>query len=184
MLRFAAFLVAIALAGCGSHATRPAASDGTRPLLAPASLGSSRAVNQIVRGALGERELTMNCVVTVKDGAMSIVGLSAMGVRLFTIKYDGQTTTVDNTLPIPPQLTPERLLADLQLVFWPLETLKAPLATAGWQVSEATQGTRRLRHGTQLVAEVHYANTDPWSGRSWLVNLEHGYTLNIDSKGM
>jgi hypothetical protein len=107
-----------------------------------------------------------------------------MGVRLFTIKYDGQTTTIDNTLPIPPQLTPERLLADLQLVFWPLETLQQPLATAGWQVSEATPGTRRLRHGTQLVAEVHYANTDPWSGRSWLVNLEHGYTLNIDSRGM
>ena len=184
MLRFVALIVVVALVGCGTQTTRPATADGSRPLLAPATLGGTRAVNQIVRGALGERELTMSCIVTVKDGTMSIVGLSAMGVRLFTIKYDGQSTTVDNTLPIPPQLTPERLLADLQLVFWPLETLKQPLATAGWQVSEATPGTRRLRHETKLVAEVHYASTDAWSGRSWLVNLEHGYTLNIESKSL
>jgi hypothetical protein len=184
MPRFVAIAVVVLLAGCGTHTTQPATGDGSRPLLAPVTLGSARAVNQIVRGALGERELTMNCVVTVKDGVMSIVGLSALGVRLFTIKYDGQATTIDNALPIPPQLTPERLLADLQLVFWPLDALKQPLATAGWQVSEPTPGTRRLRHATQLVAEVHYASTDPWSGRSWLVNLEHGYTLNIDSKSL
>jgi Protein of unknown function (DUF3261) len=184
LLRVAAIALAVALAGCASKTTRPATSDGTRPLLAPATLGSERAANQIVRGALGERELTMNCVVTVKGGAMSIVGLSAMGVRLFTLTYDGQSTSVDSVMAMPPQLTPERLLADLQLVFWPLETLKQPLATAGWTVSEASPGTRRLRHDDQLVAEVHYASSDPWSGRSWLVNLQYGYTLNIDSKGM
>ena len=126
----------------------------------------------------------MNCVVTVKGGVMTVVGLSAMGVRLFTIKYDGQSTSVDHTLPIPPQLTPERLIADMQLVFWPLAAIEQPLHAAGWQVSEVAPGTRRLKHGSQLVAEVHYADDDPWAGRSWLVNLEHGYTLNIESKAM
>ena len=182
--RSAVFVVAVALAGCGSHTTRPVTADGTRPLLAPATLGADRSVTQIVRGALGEREVTMSCVVTVKDGAMTIVGLSAMGVRLFTLKYDGQSTSVDSMMAMPPQLTPERLLADLQLVFWPLDALRQPLAAAGWQVSDAAPGTRRLRRDTLLVAEVHYATTDPWSGRSWLVNLEHGYTLSIESKQM
>jgi hypothetical protein len=153
-------------------------------LLAPATLGAERAANQIVRGALGEREMTINCVVTVKGGTMTIVGLSAMGVRIFTIRYDGQATSVDNSLPIPPQLTPERLLADLQLVYWPINALQEPLQADGWQVTEPAPGTRRLRRDTQLVAEVHYASADPWAGRSWLVNLEHGYTLSIESKAM
>jgi hypothetical protein len=118
----------------------------------------------------------------VKGGTMTIVGLSAMGVRIFTIKYDGQSTSVENTLPIPPQLTPERLLADFQLVYWPLGALRPPLEAAGWKVTEPAPGTRRLRRDDRLLVEVHYANADPWAGRSWLVNIEHGYTLNIESK--
>jgi Protein of unknown function (DUF3261) len=176
-----ALLLAVAVVGCTSHPPREAG-DVSRPLLPPASLGAERAANQIVRGAFGEREMTINCVVTVQGGTMSLVGLSAMGVRLFTIKYDGKATSIDKSLPIPAQLTPERLLADLQLVYWPLAALKQPLQASGWQVTEPVPGTRRLRRDTQLVAEVHYASADPWAGRSWLVNLEHGYTLSIESK--
>jgi hypothetical protein len=174
-------LMLLALAGC---ATQRVQTGGGRPLLAPASLGEERSVTQVVRGAFGPREMTMNCVVTVKDGVMTVVGLNAMGVRLFTIRYDGTTTTVDNSLPVPAQLTPERLLADLQLVHWPLRPLQAALRGDGWELSEPAPGTRRLRQGERLIAEVHYAGADPWQGRSWLVNLEYGYTLNIESKAM
>jgi hypothetical protein len=128
--------------------------------------------------------MTLNCVVTVKDGAMTIVGLGTMGLRVFTIKYDGESTQFETSVPIPPQLTAERLLADLQLVYWPLATLAQPLQASGWQVTEPAPGTRRLRHGNRLIAEVHYASADPWVGRSWLVNLEHGYTLSLESKAM
>jgi hypothetical protein len=176
-------LVAVALLGCASHPTQ-GGGEASRPLVAPATLGVERTVSQVVRGAFGSRDMTMNCVVTVKDGTMTVVGLSAMGLRLFTIRYDGKTTSVENTLPVPPQLTPERLLADLQLVYWPLAALQQPLASAAWQLSEPTPGTRRLRRDERVIAEVHYANEDPWQGRSWLVNLEHGYTLSIDSKPM
>jgi hypothetical protein len=183
-MRFALVILAALLTGCMSQPQRASTPETSRPLVAPSTLGATRAVNQIVRGAFGEREMTINCVVTVKDGVMTIVGVSAMGVRIFTMKYDGRSTSVDNMLPLPAQLTPERLVADFQLVFWPLDTLQKPLAASGWQLTEATVGTRRLRRDTQLVAEVHYASADPWTGRSWLVNLEHGYTLSIDSKSM
>jgi hypothetical protein len=153
-------------------------------LVAPSTLGAERSVNQIVRGAFGPRDMTINCVVTVKDGTMTIIGLSAMGLRVFTIRYDGQNTTIDNTLPVPAQLTPERILADMQLVLWPLQALDAPLRKGGWQLTEPAPDTRRLRRDGRVVTEVHYAGDDPWSSRSWLVSLEHGYTLSIDSKQM
>jgi hypothetical protein len=50
------------------------------------------------------------------------------------------------------------------------------------EVSEPSPGTRRLRRGERLVSEAHYAGGNAWSGRSWLVNLEHGYSLQIDSE--
>jgi Protein of unknown function (DUF3261) len=182
--RLTLLLVATLCLGCAASPSQRSSPDVPRPLLPPSTLGAERAVNQIVRGAFGEREMTMNCVVTVKAGTMTIVGLSAMGVRIFTIKYDGRTTSVDNSLPVPAQLTPERLLADLQLVFWPADTLVEPLREGGWQVSESAPGTRRLRRDARLVAEVHYASADPWAGRTWLVNIEHGYTLSIESKSL
>jgi hypothetical protein len=58
------------------------------------------------------------------------------------------------------------------------------MAAAGWQLSEPTAGVRRLRRGELLVAEAHYSTDDPWSGRSWLVNFEFGYSLQIDSQAL
>jgi uncharacterized protein DUF3261 len=147
-------------------------------------LGSDRVVNQVVRGAFGARELTFNCVITVKDGAMTLVGLNSFGVRLFTVRYDGDTVSSETAPGMSVPLMPERLLADLQLVYWPLSNLAKPMADAGWQLSEPADGIRRLRRGEQLVAEAHYSSEDPWSGRSWLVNFEFGYSLQIDSQAL
>ncbi len=178
-------IVAIALLALTACASAPPAGRApSRPLVSPATLGGERTGNQIVRGAIGARETTINCVVTVKDGTMTVVGLSATGVRLFTIRHDGNEVQAGKGLTMPEQLTPERLLADLQLVFWPLASLQKPLQEAGWRVSEPAPGTRRLRRGERLIAEAHYADQDPWTGRSWLVNFEYGYSLQIDSKAL
>ena len=141
-------------------------------------------MNQVVRGAFGGREITFNCVVTVKDGAMTLVGLNSLGVRLFTVRYDGNAVSSESAPAMSAALMPERLLADLQLVYWPLASLAKPMAEAGWQLSEPAAGIRRLRRGEQLIAEAHYGSEDPWRGRSWLVNFEHGYSLQIDSQAL
>lgn len=172
---------ALLLAGCATASRAPSIGEtGERPLVSPAAAGD-RAVSQVVRGAVGAREITISCVVSVKGNEMSVVGLNAMGVRLFTLRYDGQSVTAEKSPGVPDQLQPERLIADLQFVFWPLESLQRPLKDAGYAVSETAPGTRRLRRGDRLIAEAHYSGADPWSGRTWLVNLEHGYSLQIEA---
>ena len=113
---------------------------------------------------------------------MSVIGLNAVGVRLFTLRYDGQQVTEEKSFPVPEALTPRRLLADIQLVFWPLAPLQDALRPAGYEVSEPAPGTRRLRRAGRLIAETHYAGADPWVSRSWLSNFEFGYSLQIDSQ--
>ena len=154
------------------------------PLVSPASLGSERVVSQVVRGALGSREITFNCVVTIKDDAMTLVGMNSLGLRMFTIRYDGNAVQSEMAPGLQGAFTPERLLADMQLVFWPFASLEKPLREAGWELSEPSPGSRRLRHAGRLIAEAHYAGTDPWSARSWLVNFDHGYSLQIDTQAM
>jgi hypothetical protein len=183
LLNWSGALALLTLGACASSPPRaPAAA--LWPLVAPASLGSERVVSQVVRGAFGSRELTFNCVVTVKDGSMTMVGMNSLGLRLFTIRYDGKAVQSEMAPAMPKAFMPERLLADMQLVFWPFASLEKPMRDAGWQLSEPTAGLRRLRHGDQLIAEAHYDGEDPWSARSWLVNFEHGYSLQIDSQAM
>jgi hypothetical protein len=180
--RLFASIALLTVGACASTSPQPAAA--LRPLVPPASLGSDRVVNQVVRGAFGARELTFNCVVNVKDGVMTLVGLNSVGVRLFTVRFDGETVQSETAPAMSGPLMPERLLADLQLVYWPLASLAKPMAAAGWQLSEPSAGVRRLRRGEQLTAEAHYSSDDPWNGRSWLVNFEFGYSLQIDSQAL
>jgi hypothetical protein len=179
-----AWLPVLLLCACAhqpSSTHREGHRDELPPLLTPASLQAERSASQVVRGAFGAREMTFNCVLAVKGDTLTVIGLTALGVRAFTLRYDGREVAVENTLPIPEHMTPERLLSDIQLVFWPLAALQDKLNDAGWQLSEPYSGTRRLRRGDTLIAEVHYERADAWQGRSWLVNLQHGYTLGIDS---
>jgi len=176
------WIALLVLGACVS--TPPDPAGPARPLVAPATLGADRIVNQVVRGAFGSRDLTFNCVVTVMDGAITLVGTNSLGLRLFTIRYDGKTVQSEMAPAMHEPLLSEQLLADLQLVFWPSRTLMEPLRQAGWQLTEPAPGIRRLRRGEQLVAEAHYSSADPWSGRSWLVNFEFGYSLQIDSQAL
>jgi hypothetical protein len=171
----------IGLAACTSAPTRPAQELVWHPL-APASLGASRTVTQVLRAAFADREITLNCVVTVDSQSMTIIGLTAIGARVFTLKFDGTTMEVHAAITLPPQFKPERLLEDVQLAYWNLATLQSALAGTDWQVSEPAERTRRLKRAGRLIAEVHYADADPWTGKLWLANFASGYSLSIESK--
>jgi hypothetical protein len=169
----------VVLAGCRT----PPTPTPTRPALAPASLGATRLANQVLRVAIGDREVTLNCAVSVQPSSLTIVGTTALGLRAFTVEYDGSRIKADAQAGVPQTLSAERLLNDVQLVFWPLSELQKSLTGTLWSVTEPVPGTRRLRRDGRLVAEVHYTG-DAWRSRTWLANLEFGYTLNIDSRAV
>ncbi|MGQ0618682.1 MAG: DUF3261 domain-containing protein [Panacagrimonas sp.] len=149
--------------------------------LSPASLGQTRTVRQIVHAAYADHEATMQCVLSVDADRLRLIALGALGNRLFTLSHDGERSSLESVPPVPADLPPERLLDDIQFALWPLPALQARLAGSDWQLSEPTPGTRRLRFGGRLIAEVHYAGPDPWNGRLWLSNFQIGYTLTVDS---
>lgn len=151
------------------------------PLLAPATLGSTRSVEQILHAAYGEREATLQCIVQIDGAHLRVVGVTALGQRVFTIEHDGTSIRAERSPFAPEQLRPEAILADIQLAYWPLAVLQAA-APPGTRVVEPRAGQRRLLRDGALIAEVHYADADPWNGRLWLVNAEHGYSLDIRSQ--
>ena len=110
---------------------------------------------------------------------IAVIGLSPTGQRLFSLVSDGSSNNIEQSALVPAPLPPERFLADLQLVYWPLTAWQTATAGSDWRVSEPVSGTRRLHYRGRLVAEVHYADADPWHGRFWFSNLQFGYSLAV-----
>lgn len=196
--RVRGFVLALAsclsLAGCVNQRQVAGNDSGAWPLLAPASLGATITSNQVLRVAFGEREATLNCLVAVTPEKITIVGTTALGMRAFTVKYDGTQVSAEAQAAVPQAIPSNRLVNDLQFVYWPLATLQRAFANSEWQITEPAPNTRRLRRGDRLIAEAHYAQphvaseqsanrfVDQWNGRVWLVNFEHGYSLGIESQ--
>lgn len=173
-------LLVVVLAGCVSTQTLTPVDNEGWPLLPPATLGQSKQVTQVLRGDYGDSSFSLRSVVTVDAQQLTVVGLTSMGMRAFTVKYDGQHLSEERVPQVPEALQARQLLNDLQLAFWPLPALQQAWQSAGGQVSEPYPGTRRLQRNGELVAEVHVAE-DAWHGRVWLRHFDYPYSLYIET---
>jgi len=186
--RFASIALLALASACATHvptavptAVKPPPS---WPLLPPGTLGHAAQVRQILHAAFQSRTVDLQCVVTVDGDRLTVVGLNTLGLRAFKVSYDGVRIDQQRAPQVPAFVDGARLIEDIQLAFWPLAALQSALAPAGWTVAEPFPGTRRLLHDDALIAEVHYATADPWSGRVWLVNLRDRYSLSIDTSAL
>jgi hypothetical protein len=152
------------------------------PTLPPAALGAVHSSRQIVHAAFGEREAALQCVLNIDAQQITVIGLNPTGQRLFSLVSDGSGNKIEQSPLLGAQLPPERFLADLQLVYWPLAAWRSATAGSDWSVSEPVAGTRRLHYRGRLVSEVHYADADPWRGRFWLSNFQFGYSLAVEAE--
>jgi hypothetical protein len=176
--RCAAIAGVVLAAGC---ALTPSESAAAPPALAPPAALTPRAATQVIHAAFGARAVTLRTAIEVDAAALRIVGVTATGQRLFTVAWDGRAIAAERGAFVPENLDPARMLADVQLALWPLEAVRAAFRERNLEVSEPFAGVRRLRRGDDLIAEVHYAGPDPWSGRLWFVNFEFDYSLTIDT---
>ena len=183
-LRIPAVFASLLVLGACAHAPRktpPVPADASRPALAPPAAVSPRSASQVIHAVYGARALTLRTAIQVDSAVLKVVGVNATGQRLFTVSYDGNTISADQSPFVPDNLDPARVLADMQLALWPLATVQPAFAEQGLSVTEPFAGVRRLARGDTLVAEVHYAAPDPWNGRLWFVNFEFDYSLTIDT---
>ncbi len=174
--------LALLLAACAQLPATPPATQALPPLARglPPVPGQ---ISQTLSAVFGEREATLACGLSVTEGGWNTVCVNPLGLRVFTlgVAADG-SVTAERGAAVPLQLDPRRVLADVQLAYWPLAALQAAYLGTGWRVTEPEPDTRRLWLDERVVAEVHYAGSSPWNGRLWLVNLRDGYALGIRSE--
>jgi hypothetical protein len=181
---FIVFFIALFLiSGCATlhpakTTTAPAARIGLK--LAPATLGESLSLQQHLTVQRAGHTYGLDTVLQINPQQLDLIGL-AFGQRVMTLHYDGKTLQTWRHPRMPPQISGENVLEDIELTLWPAHAIRAALP-AGWQIED--QQNRRVLSLNQVpIVIIDYVDT---SGRRWgakvvLTNLRYHYQLTIQS---
>ena len=175
MFRLIAIAALCLLAACASTPAAPRDA-GAVPMLrlAPSALGKSLALQQRLEFRHGERRDTVDALVEADADAVRLV-IHAQGQVALRLDWDGVTLQQTRADWLPAALSGERVLDDLQLVFWPAASIAAALP-APWRIEER-DGERRIFDGDVPVVSI------TWSSPSQASLQQHrqGYQLAIHS---
>jgi hypothetical protein len=120
----------------------------------------------------------LDAALEVDPKRLDLVGL-ALGQRVLTLHYDGETLRSWRHSMLPAQLRDEDVLEDLQLTLWPVDAIRSALP-AGWRIEES--GLRRtLLRDDMPVMVIDYSGQPRWIGKIELSNLRYHYRLTIQS---
>lgn len=173
-------LLATLLSGCQLWVMPPRS---VRPLAAP--LSEHHQVARLLTIDWNGHSQRLRCRLITGPGETRMEVLSDTGLAVLRLVQSPAHIEIERSPRLPPSISPDVLLADIQLVFWPADRLAKTLA-APWRLTRHAGG-RRLYEGDTLRARVDYQGPDRWRGVATLHNTRYGYRLTltpvIDSAG-
>lgn len=145
--------------------------------MAPPVGPARRVVQQITAFWPGRQEMLL-CILELDKQRIAIAGLSNDGISLFNLSYDGKTLTLAKSPLLPAAFSPEFIVKDLQLVYWPQSELQKILPRR-WRL-EADKHHRRLYYNNERRVDVDYLQPDArWAKSVELTNHHYHYHLHI-----
>lgn len=121
-----------------------------------------------------QQQLLTQLQITAAQG-LHLVAMSAQGITLFELTQQGSGGyQVKHFLPVP-EINANYILADIQLVHWPLLQLKKHLVNANIIATPTAQGMVRVvtQNNEKLISIDYQAQ------KTQLINHQRGYSLSF-----
>lgn len=181
MRRTVLLLLGLVLTGCAVSSPPKSANPDRFLTLTPASLGRNLALSQLVTGTHGGDTYRARYEVEVVGDRLAIVGLSPIGLTLFTLVQRGEEVSVDSRLAEVQRFDPRYTLFDLYLTYWPESTLKPALEMIGMTLETADGSRERTVRDDQgrRVATVVYPEGGSPAGAIVIEHFDRPYRLEI-----
>ncbi|SQH74240.1 conserved protein of unknown function [Shewanella benthica] len=187
----ASILLAFMLSACSQTFQRQtcvALAKEVNYCLAPIPLDATnqtwvRSATQKAGIRVGSSQHELMTRVEIDANGLTLVGLAPLGQALFTLIYDGSTLTSEQSVLLGSEFKAEYLLALIQLIYWPEETVNAHLHGARLTsrdcdgskcrkiYADATNATMKVNTSTQndSIVNIEYSHDDPWQAE---INLQ------------
>lgn len=177
-----ALAIALLLAACATDREQTPALATVMAALQlppPAALGRSVDAVQLLTARHGDQSFTLEMRLSINSERLLLVGTDLMGRRVMTLRWDGQNISFDHPEGLPEVIRPEAMLADVVLLYWPLEVVREIVGTDG--DVEDTPGGRTVRRGGRAVMVASYEGP-LWNGIIRYRNPVWDYTIEIESR--
>ena len=90
-------------------------------------VSSPQSFSQKVSIKVGDKSHELLTQLELEDERMTLVGLAPLGQALFTLVYDGNTLSSEQSVLLGDNFKAEYLMAMMQLVYWPEQSIRAHL---------------------------------------------------------
>lgn len=164
-----------ALAACR---TGPRPLDPGLFLLPPAAAGFEGSLAQEVSFEKGETRFEATALLEVSRDEVILVGLSPLGTRMITLRWDGRKLTQERDPLIPKGLPLRLILRDVQLASWPAAAVRAALPGRRWTLEDAGSERVLLKDG-RAVVRIRYGGADRRRSDLEFEHLGLGYRMRI-----
>jgi hypothetical protein len=171
------FLLSICLSNCALLSTSTETNQAELiPMASP--IAPARRIVQQLTAIWPNHQESLLCVLELDSRHIAVAGLSSDGISLFNLSYDGKIVKLDKSPLLPDSFSPELIIKDLQLVYWPLAEMNKILPRH-WGL-EADKQHRRLTFNSERWVDVVYLQPDGlWPKAVTLTNHHYHYQLHI-----
>ena len=120
--------------------------------------------------------------ISISDGRFRIAALDLAGRRALTLDWTERGVEIDAAPWLPEAFRPRNLLADMVMMFWPPDDVRAALKGNDVRF-EADSGHRSIKsEGKQIVRiSFHPPRETRWTGITTYDNIGLGYSLDVRS---
>lgn len=161
--RLSIVLLSLLLTACNSWSPRDRLPE--LPLLSPASLEQQWQVTQSVTlrplstGAdNGYPSQTLLAAWSVTPERLDLAGLTPMGQTLLTLGYDGTKLSEFTSPLLPEEVSGRDILTQIQLAYWPVDTIQQALAGSDWQLEAAGDRILYFRQRPAMTIAISHGN--------------------------
>lgn len=123
---------------------------------------------QRVNLQLGEQHHELLGQMDLGPERLTLIGLAPLGQALFSLDYDGARLQSKQSLLLGDEFRAEYLLALMQLMYWPLDSINASLKGGALVQEPCKQVLCRVLYpddSSEQILSIDYSHTDPWQAQ-------------------
>lgn len=176
----AALVVAVCVSGCGALRTAPPSNERPSLQLSPQALPQAFEAVQRMQVSRQGQTRSLDAMLEASQDHVQLAILQ-LNQTIAVLQWDGQQLQTRLAPGWPKVIEPEKLLSDLQYVWWPYQAIAQALPT-GWSLYEQA-GLRELRHDGQSVLRIEAQRLGESNAQIELVDTAAAYTVTLAVQG-